>query len=391
MASKDVMGHCCFIECKRDPLLITDGRTDVRAYCVDKCEQKGFKVKWDENGMAMFHIDCWNSLWRSACAKSPSSIIVVLPEMEKDMIREAAKTAETHHSLKKIKEEGERIAQLIKKSNYCIAFTGAGISTAAGIGDFRGIHGKWTTQDKVKQYGQRGLSKKGGYRLADLRPTYTHEALLKLVELGYIKYVISQNTDGLHRLSGIQESMISELHGNAFLEKCEKCGKRYEKNTRCKAQSTSVPPKVCERCHINHRTGGVCMNQKCGGYLMNTIINFGDYLEEDVLGNAVHHAERADLVITLGSTLQVSPANSLVEMGEKPTRLVICNRQGTPYDAVCCDMEEDGRSMLGSRVFGDCDKLMSDIMRHMLSKEELQDWEGRREERLVTYDLKRKL
>lgn len=44
--------------------------------------------------------------------------------MEKDMIREAAKTAETHHSLKKIKEEGERIAQLIKKSNYCIAFTG---------------------------------------------------------------------------------------------------------------------------------------------------------------------------------------------------------------------------------------------------------------------------
>lgn len=49
---------------------------------------------------------------------------------------------------------------------------------------------------------------------------------------------------------------------------------------------------------------------------MNTIINFGDYLEEDVLGSAKHHAKRADLVLALGTTLQVSPANSLVEMGQ---------------------------------------------------------------------------
>lgn len=59
---------------------------------------------------------------------------------------------------------------------------------------------------------------------------------------------------------------------------------------------------------------------------MNTIINFGDYLEDDVLGSAKHHAKRADLVLALGTTLQVSPANSLVEMGQKPIRLVICNR-----------------------------------------------------------------
>ena len=58
---------------------------------------------------------------------------------------------------------------------------------------------------------------------------------------------------------------------------------------------------------------------------MNTIINFGD-LEADVLGNATNNAKRADLVLALGSTLQVSPANSLVEMGQKPTRLIICNR-----------------------------------------------------------------
>lgn len=59
---------------------------------------------------------------------------------------------------------------------------------------------------------------------------------------------------------------------------------------------------------------------------MNTIINFGDYLEGHILGRAEENAKEADLVFCLGSTLMVSPANSLVEMGKKPIRLVICNR-----------------------------------------------------------------
>ena len=59
---------------------------------------------------------------------------------------------------------------------------------------------------------------------------------------------------------------------------------------------------------------------------MNTIINFGDYLESQVLGSAEKNAQQADLVLCLGSTLRVSPANALVEMGIQPVRLVICNR-----------------------------------------------------------------
>lgn len=96
--------------------------------------------------------------------------------------------------------------------------------------------------------------------MLDLRPTYTHEALLKLTDLGYIKYVISQNTDGLHRLSGIPESKISELHGNAFMEKCEKCGNRYEWCRQVRRRA-DVPANTCERCGINHRTGGICQDK----------------------------------------------------------------------------------------------------------------------------------
>ena len=66
--------------------------------------------------------------------------------------------------------------------------------------------------------------------------------------------------------------------------------------------------------------------QGCDGYLMNIIINFGDGLEHHVLSTAEEHAQKNDLVLVLGSSLRVTPACDLVEMGQKPVRLVICNR-----------------------------------------------------------------
>lgn len=93
-----------------------------------------------------------------------------------------------------------------------------------------------------------------------MRPTYTHEAIVKLLEMGIFKYVISQNTDGLHRLSGVPADKISELHGNAFAQKCEICETRYDVSVshRDRPRPANVPPKICERCRINHRTGRMC-------------------------------------------------------------------------------------------------------------------------------------
>ena len=67
-------------------------------------------------------------------------------------------------------------------------------------------------------------------------------------------------------------------------------------------------------------------SQGCDGYLMNIIINFGDGLEHHVLTTAEEHAQKSDLVICMGSSLRVTPACDLVEMGQKPVRLCICNR-----------------------------------------------------------------
>lgn len=108
-----------------------------------------------------------------------------------------------------------------------------------------------------------------------LRPTYTHEALQKLMSAGYLKYIISQNGDGLHGLSGIPDENISELHGNVFNEVCEKCDKRYNRKFYVMDDigsqyfeemedfgiSDVKKPKYalkCERCGLSHRTGRKC-------------------------------------------------------------------------------------------------------------------------------------
>lgn len=80
----------------------------------------------------------------------------------------------------------------------------------------------------------------------------------KLLSLGVLKHVISQNTDGLHRLSGIPRDCLSELHGNAFHERCDKCGTKYERPFVACTRNSAVPEQVCVHCHCSHRTGRVC-------------------------------------------------------------------------------------------------------------------------------------
>ena len=64
----------------------------------------------------------------------------------------------------------------------------------------------------------------------------------------------------------------------------------------------------------------------CGGHLNDSIINFRDNLEEDILNQAIENAKKCDLMLSLGTTMTVTPACDLVEMGKEPLRLVICNR-----------------------------------------------------------------
>ena len=140
-----------------------------------------------------------------------------------------------------LKTKIKKLAKLVKKSNHMVAFTGAGISTSAGIADFRsGIStvldagaGKWARNAATKQ----GQSFKKNTRKVDSMrayPTPAHMTLVALMRYGYLKHLISQNTDGLHRRSGIFIDKLSELHGNRTLEVCETCNKEYMRDYTCR-------------------------------------------------------------------------------------------------------------------------------------------------------------
>ena len=91
-------------------------------------------VEWSPNGDAYFHRSCWNEILRNSRARKAKNMTMRIGSEEKTMIKDAAKTVEFHDSRKSIEEKGKKIASLIKSSKHCVAFTGAGISTAAGIG-----------------------------------------------------------------------------------------------------------------------------------------------------------------------------------------------------------------------------------------------------------------
>ena len=95
---------------------------------------------------------------------------------------------------------------MVRDSKHLVAFTGAGISTSASIPDFRGPNGVWTLKAQ-------GKKPKDRPSFDDAIPTPCHMTLKELQDQGLLKYVVSQNVDGLHRRSGIRKECISELHG----------------------------------------------------------------------------------------------------------------------------------------------------------------------------------
>jgi NAD-dependent SIR2 family protein deacetylase len=119
-----------------------------------------------------------------------------------------------------LNRQAEQLAVWIRQSKHFVAFTGAGISTSAGIPDFRGPQGVWTLR-------ARGEFPKSRQSTLTAVPTKGHMALVGLEKTGLLKFLISQNTDGLHRRSGFPPEKLAELHGNSNLEQCRKCGREF--------------------------------------------------------------------------------------------------------------------------------------------------------------------
>ncbi len=213
----------------------------------------------------------------------------------------------------------EKIARWIVGSEHIVAFTGAGISTDSGIPDFRGPEGVWTRRDA-------GLpAPRWRVPPGEVAPNASHLSLFELQRLGKLRFLVTQNTDNLHRRSGISPEFLAELHGNVQLMRCQGCDRSYTRKGVWWDAGRGY------RTHKPVPGQPECAN--CGGRLISSVVNFGDPLPKTELMLADHHARRCDLMLVLGSSLLVQPAASLVGLALRSgARVVLVNRGKTPYD-----------------------------------------------------------
>jgi NAD-dependent deacetylase len=223
---------------------------------------------------------------------------------------------------KHLEQHIETIARWIIECEHIVAFTGAGISTDSGIPDFRGPNGVWTRRDT-------GLPAPR-WRVApgQVEPNASHLSLFELQRLGKLQFLITQNTDNLHRRSGVSPELLAELHGNGQLMRCLGCDRLYTRQEVGWDKGRWGPGYRTQKPLLGQPT---CAS--CGGRLISSVVNFGDMLPEEEMALADQHARRCDLMLVLGSSLVVNPAASLVGVALGcGARVVLINRGKTPYD-----------------------------------------------------------
>lgn len=324
-------------------LLVKMGRTEKKA------EQRARILQVEEARQRVRRVS--QILKKPLGARNPEEVML-LTECA-DLVKELKQRSKKQQNLKRRQEEvcdepNElrkkvcELAEVVRNARHLVIYTGAGISTAASIPDYRGPNGVWTLLQKGKTVCASDLSA--------AEPTLTHMCIARLHGHKLVQHVVSQNCDGLHIRSGIPRSAISELHGNMYIEVCTQCtpNKEYIRLF-----------DVTERTALHrHHTGRTC--HKCGGKLRDTIVHFG---ERGTLARplnweaAAEAAKNADVILCLGSSLKVLKKYPCLWCMNRPhsrrPKLYIVNLQWTPKD-----------DLAALKIHAKCD----DVMRLLLGE-----------------------
>ena len=220
----------------------------------------------------------------------------------------------------------------VDASSRVVALTGAGISTESGIPDFRGPQGVWTRNPKAEKLSNiheymadpevRRLAWQGRLH----HPAWTatpgagHLALVDLERRGKLHALVTQNIDGLHQRAGSSPDLVIEVHGTVHDVVCMDCGWRGPMGPVLDRLRTGEEDPPCT---------------ECGGILKSATISFGQALVPRVIERAMAAAETADLLLAIGSSLQVYPIAAAVPAARAAgARVVIVNAEPTPFDEV---------------------------------------------------------
>ncbi len=220
------------------------------------------------------------------------------------------------------------LSELIARAERILCFTGAGVSTASSIPDFRGPKGVWQTRSPV--YYQEFVAseesrieywefKLEGYpAFRDAVPNAAHHAILELDQVGKLLLLVTQNIDGLHRAAGVPAEKLVELHGTGAEAVCLACARREGMGACLDRFSASRQPPRCSA---------------CGELMKPAVVMFGESLDSETLRRAFAAAGAADLVLALGSSLVVTPAADVpLRAARRGVPYVIVNQGITPHD-----------------------------------------------------------
>jgi NAD-dependent deacetylase len=196
----------------------------------------------------------------------------------------------------------ERLAELIREHQPCVALTGAGISTESGIPDFRSPTGMWAQFDPL-EYATLGAFQRDPEKvwrfyaprfsmLTDVEPNRAHLALAELENYGLLCAVITQNIDLLHERAGSRE--VVEVHGSIRTSTCLSCGARYALDEVLGLLDAGAP-----RCTA------------CGEVLKPDVVFFDELLPDEAIDRAYELTGKAGLLLVVGSSLQVWPVAEL--------------------------------------------------------------------------------
>jgi NAD-dependent deacetylase len=225
--------------------------------------------------------------------------------------------------------EVQQAAQLLRHSRYAVALTGAGISTASGIPDFRSREiGMWEQRDPMNVASLISFRHRPDlffewmtplfYKLIEAKPNPAHYALARLEALGIIKSVITQNIDLLHERAGSKN--FYEVHGHIRQATCIHCFKMY---------SLEAYVEAFQACDCVPR----CAN--CRGLIKPNVILFGEQLPMQVIRAAEREVRQCDILLIAGTSLEVYPVADLPRKARQVgAKLILINYEATPIDDV---------------------------------------------------------
>ena len=220
--------------------------------------------------------------------------------------------------------------RLIDSARRVVALTGAGISTESGIPDFRGPRGVWTRnpgaekQSTIANYLADPDVRRAAWRARldspawQAEPNAGHRALVALERRGKLHALVTQNIDELHQRAGQSPRLVIEVHGSMRRVMCWQCGRRAPMEEALARVRAGEEDPRCLECFV---------------ILKSDTISFGQALFSEVIDRAMIAAAEADLLIAIGTTLQVYPVAGMVPIAAHAgAGIILVNDQATAMD-----------------------------------------------------------